>query len=134
MFMGSVLVRFRHPTKDLTFLSSLLDLPCSRSWVAGTPRQTPIGEPLSGVYADSYWYSRLDFPSEDGFGKQLVFAMDILVNAKERLYELKKSGGKIEIYLQLSGAVNNGDAIDSAVLNTMGELGVDLLIEVFVGV
>ncbi len=134
MFMGIVSVRFRHPTMDLTFLSSLLDLSCFRSWIAGSPRQTPIGEPLAGTYPASYWVSRLEFPSEAGFRKQFVLAINRLVKAKETLHDLRASGGKIEIYLQLSGAVNNGDTIDSALLKTLGELGVDLLIEVFVGV
>jgi hypothetical protein len=131
---GTLLIRFRHPIRDLTFLSSFLGLSCSRSWIAGSQKQTPTGSPLSGTYPESYWAAQLDFPSEDGFVKQLVFTLDLLINVKETLHDFKISGGKIEIYLQLSGAVNNGDAIDSALLYTMGELGVDLLIEVFIGV
>jgi hypothetical protein len=134
MFKGIVSVRFRHPTIDLTFLSSLLCLSCFRSWIAGSPRQTPVGELLPGTYPESYWVSRLEFPSEDGFGKQLVLVIDRLVKAKDTLHDIMVSGGKVEIYLQLSGAINNGGTIDSALLKTLGELEVDLLIEVFVGV
>jgi hypothetical protein len=134
MVTGIVSVRFRHPTMDLTFLASLLDMSCFRSWIAGSPRQAPSGEALPGTYPESYWVARLEFPSEDGFGKQLLLAIDRLVKAKETLHDFKVSGGKIEIYLQLPGEINNGATIDSALLKTMGELGVDLLIEVFVGV
>lgn len=96
---------------DLTFLSSLLDLSCFRSWIVGSPLQTTTGEPLSGVYTESYWASRLEFPGEGGFGKQLFVAIERLVNAEKIVSDLRESGGKIEIYLQLSGAINNGDTI-----------------------
>ena len=134
MYTGSILIRFRHPSRDLTFLSSLLGLSCSRNWKSGSPRQTPTGSPLSGTYPESYWVAQLDFPSEEGFGKKLLFVLDLLIKAKETLNEIRESGGKIEIYLQLSGAVNNGDTIKSTFLNAMGELGIDLLVEVFIGV
>jgi hypothetical protein len=131
MASGFVLVRFWHPIRDLTFLSSLLSMPCFRSWTAGSSRETPLGEPLNGTYSDSYWASQLEFPGEAGFREKLVFAIDRLTRVKKNIHDFKSSGGKIEIYLQLSGSINNGDTIESALIKTMGELGVDLLIEVF---
>lgn len=130
---GDVSIRFQHPNKELDFFSSLLGFPCFRSWTAGSPRQTPTGEPLAGTYNESYWVSRLDFVSQDGFAEQLAVVMDRLVTARKHLQAFRLSGGKIEIYLQLPGSVNNGDTIDSMLLKTMGELGIDLLIEVFPG-
>lgn len=44
------------------------------------------------------------------------------------------SGGRIEIYLQLSGSINNGGTIDSKLLKRMAMLSVNFLIEVFEGV
>lgn len=98
------------------------------------PRETPTGEPLPGINKESYWTSQLKFPSPKGFKEQFKFAIALLEKEKETLDELKASGGKIEIYLMLSGAINNGGTIESDWLKKMGELGVDLLIEVFVGV
>ena len=82
MLMGRVLIRFRHPRMDLNFLSSVLDLPCSRSWIAGSPKQTPTGEHLSGTYAESYWYSLLEFPNDPTFREKLVLVIDRLVKAR----------------------------------------------------
>jgi len=119
---------------DLTFLSTLLNLSCLRKWIAGTPRQTPTGEPLSGTYPVSYWVSRgFEFSCESGFGKQLALAINHLAKVNESLSDFKVSGGTIEIYLQLPGSKNNGDTIDSTLLKKMVDLGVDLLIEVFPG-
>ena len=132
MITGSILIRFRHPVIDLTFLSSLLGLSCSRNWIAGSQRHTPTGAQLSGVYSESYWVSQFDFPIEEGFREKLVLSIDLLAKVKETLSDIKESGGKIEIYLQLPGTVNNGDEIDSDLLQTMGKLGIDFLIEVFI--
>ena len=75
----------------------------------------------------------MDFACEEGFTKHLMGAIDRLLAEEETLHAFRLSGGKIEIYLQLPGSVNNGDTIDSILLKTMGELGIDLLIEVFPG-
>jgi len=132
MTIGNLSIRFRHPTKDLDFFSACLELPCFRSWNVGSNRRTPTGETLEGRNSDSYWVSRVEYPIQTGFKKQLEYIIGLLAKQKDTLSEHKASGGKIEVYLQLSGAINNGDEIDSALLKTMGELGVDLLIEVFV--
>lgn len=128
---GNLSIRFWHPTKDLSFLSSLLGLSCVRSWVAGTQRQTPRGNLLPGLYRESYWYSDLVFNVEERFNGQFSHAIDILVKANETIREIKDSGGVIELYLQLPGSVNIGDTIDSTLLCRLGEMGVNLSVEVF---
>jgi len=128
---GFLVIRCWHPTKDLAFLSSLLNMPCFRGWAVGLPRQTPLGEPLPGIYAESYWASQVEFPSEAGFNDKLMLAVGHLAKAEDTLHELKTSGGRLEIYLQLSGSVNHGATIASSLLKTMGELGLDLSIEIF---
>ncbi len=133
MTMGIVLLRFRHPTKDLTFYSSLLAMPCSRSWIAGAPRQTPTGNALPGTYSESYWTSRLEFPCESGFSEKILYIVDKLSKEEKNLRDHKASGGKIEIYLQLPGSINNGDTIESELLKKIGYLGIDLLVEIFPG-
>jgi hypothetical protein len=131
MLYVSISIRFWHPTRDLSFLSSLLGLDCFRSWVAGAPRQTPRGTPLSGLYRESYWTSRTEFEIEENFSGQFLLATDILVKAKDAVRDIKESGGRIELYLNLPGSVNIGDTIDSTVLCKLGKMGVDLSIEVF---
>jgi len=86
---------------------------------------------LPGTYAESYWVSRSEYPVEAGFSNELEATVARLLQAQDHIRDLKTSGGKVEIYLQLSGSINNGDSIDSALLKKIGELGVDLLVEVF---
>jgi len=134
MYTGFVVLRFRHPNMDLAWISAKLGLPCFRSWKAGSPRQTPKGDPLPGVYKDSYWVSQLEFVSKEGFCKQLSTILNILLAEKETVDKFNASGGNIEIYLQLSGAINNGDTISNKMLAIMVDLKLELSIEVFVGV
>jgi hypothetical protein len=127
----SISLRFRHPSQDLNYLSTLLDMPCSRSWLAGSSRQTPRGDKLPGIYDYSYWYTRLEFPAKNAFKEQIEGILNRLLSVKDALAGFRQSGGGTEIYIQFPGSVNNGDTIPSDILKIMGDLGVDLILEVF---
>ena len=129
---GYIIVRVWHPSRDLDFISSMLSMSKMHSWLAGSPRQTPTGRMLRGTNKESYWCSEQQvFYSDDGFNGKINLVIDRLVKAGKNIIELKNTGGKIELYLQLPGSVNNGGALESSSLKALGELGVDLLIEVF---
>ena len=131
MITGSVSLRFWHPAEDLAFLSSLLALPCYRSWLSGARRQTPKGSLLPGVYKESYWVTRLEYPVKEGFGNKFVLAVKCLLKAEKEILKLIQSGGRVEVYLQLPGHINYGATIDNSNILILGNLGVDFLIEVF---
>lgn len=129
---GYIVVRVWHPVKDLENISSVLSLSKMRSWLAGSPRQTPTGRVLRGTNKESYWCSEQQvFISDDGFNDEMKLMINRLMNAEQNILELKGSGGRIELYLQLPGSVNNGGVLASSSLGVLGKLGVDLLIEVF---
>lgn len=128
---GSVSLRFWHPTKDLTFLSPLLGLASHRNWLAGTNRKTPKGSPLPGLHKESYWVTRLEFFAKEGFFDKFELAINHFIKVEQELSSLIESGGKAELYLQLPGNLNNGGTIESKYCLILGELGVNLLIEVF---
>ena len=108
-------------------------MPCFSCWVAGAPRQTPTGRALSGTYSESYWASELEFSSDSGFLEKVIYMVGKLSGVKDNLRDFKASNGKIEIYLQMPGSSNNGGILESELLKRLGDLGVDLLIEVFPG-
>ena len=131
--IGSVLVRFDHPSKDLSFLSDLLGFQCFRSWIAGEPRNTPNGKLLPGTYDRSYWVSSLEFCDNATLNKQINLAIERLSKVEEAVQELLSSGGMVVIYFQFPGSVNIGTSIDRNNLKKMVELGVGIDIEVFPG-
>ena len=129
---GFVLIRIYHPAEKLDNFSSLLSMPCFRSWVAGSPRQTPRGQLLAGTNQESYWCSEpIEFSAKEGFKRNITEAIECLLHIKNEIQNLRSTGGRFEVYLQLPGCINNGDTITSTYLQIFGELGVDLLIEVF---
>jgi hypothetical protein len=99
--------------------------------VAGTPRKTPTGEPLPGVYRESFWTSGQEFSIKQGFVKSFMQCVEQLIHCKNNVLSIVQSGGRSTIYIQLTGSMNNGGTIKSETLKTLGELGVDLEIEVF---
>lgn len=46
--------QLRHPTSDLADIATATGFPIARIWTAGKDRQTPKGDPLEGVYQESY--------------------------------------------------------------------------------
>ncbi|WP_446011702.1 hypothetical protein [Candidatus Electrothrix sp.] len=131
MTAGNISLRFWHPTEDLTFLSSMLGLPCHRRWLSGDRRQTPKGLLLKGTYKDSYWASRIEFLAGKGFEEKFLLAINCLVKAENDILKLVQSGGKAEVYLQLPGDINHGMTIDKNSIFILGGMGVDLSFEVF---
>ena len=131
MDLGEVFLRFSHPTRDLRFLSEVLGLSPFRTWLVGEPWQAPYGPPTAIINKDSFWSAGLKFEHRDGFSAQLSRAMELLRLAEATVRDHIASGGRIEIYLYLTGRVNNGGEIPPSLLAFMAELGVTLGIEVF---
>ncbi len=131
MDRGEVLLRFSHPTRDLQFLSEVLGLTPSTTWLVGEPWHAPFGPPTAIINKDSYWSAGLRFEHHDGFGAQLNRAVELLRQAEATVRDHIASGGKVDIYLYLTGRVNNGDEIPPSLLALMAELGITLGIEVF---
>ena len=129
---GYIIVRVWHPTDDLEIFSSIISINKMYSWLAGSQRKTPTGRLLSGFNKESYWCSeQIMFFSDMGFNAKITSTIELLLPASQKLKELKATGGRIELYLQLPGSVNNGGTFESSIIKTLGELGVDLAVEVF---
>jgi hypothetical protein len=131
MDTGTVTFRFNHPSRDLRSLSDVFGVVPRKVWTAGEARQTPAGTPLPGTYRDSFWTLSLEFEPENGFEDRLVEVLDLLCREKATVEELQSTGGKVQIYLQLVGWVNNGGSIDALLLKRMVDLGATFEIEVF---
>ncbi|MDR2549861.1 MAG: hypothetical protein LBD10_06670 [Desulfobulbus sp.] len=129
---GCMSIRLRHPSCDLSNFSSLLSMRCFRVWVAGSQRETPAGKKLLDVYKESYWCSEsIRFSEKKGFSLDLKNIINRLKNIENEIKFIKSTGGDVEIYVNFLGSVDNGDTIDSSTLKTIGELGVNLSLEVF---
>jgi hypothetical protein len=130
MEFGCVSLRVYHPSRPLGFLSDVLGLAPFRTWAAGTPRRNLAGHEEAGTYDTSYWVVRLEFDPRIGFLGELTHAVDLLSRSAATFHDLTATGGTIEIYVALTGWINNGDSIGPALMRTLSDLGVTLTIEV----
>lgn len=127
---GRLSLQFRHPTRDLRYLENALGLPQSNGWVAGEPRVMRDGSMLPAM-SDNYWHTAFSFNQDRGFKGDIVDTLRLLKKEDVRLNELVETDGNVMIYLQFQGIVNNGDTITPSILREMGELGINLSIEIF---
>lgn len=121
---------FKHPTWDLSYLETALGLPMRHGWTAGKPWVTNSGAILP-ARSDNYWNSGFEFSQERGFIEDINIVLELFQKENVRLRELIASGGSVAIYLQFQGNVNDGDNIPAAMLKRIGDLGVELSLEIF---
>lgn len=101
--------RISHPTRDLsetwTKLQEIPSVQLGRMWKVGDPKKTPKGQPLEGVYKNSYLYFEFDkewqsaLLNEDDLPEAIETFVDKLYPYKELLQELVATGGALYFYI-----------------------------------
>jgi len=129
-YFGVVLL-IKHPSIDPAVISSELKLEAFRSWKAGESRATPTGTPLPGTWRDSSWNHVFSYKGERKFFDEIRQLLIQLLPHKDFLLKISNEGGRVEIYLQLPGDLNQGSSAEPAMLKEMAELGLYLGVEVF---
>ncbi len=117
-------LKFRHPYKDLTFLSSKLGLNVSRIWLVGDDRKTPHGDKLLGKYEESYCV--LNIPDEckdiNDAIKLVKATFDALPECKTDLFDKKLEKS---LYCTLDGS---GELIDLEAMQIL--INLEILLEI----
>jgi len=103
-------------------------------WKAGDQRTTPVGTPLSGVYAETYWCTRLcslvaavDESLETALARFVV----ALRAHEEFLLRMKREGGGAEFYVGVNGPASFGFEFHPLLLTDLASMGITLSLEVF---
>jgi hypothetical protein len=135
-FEYCVSLRVRHPNMDPQQISTVLCMQPKTEWKAGTLRQTPTGQNLEGVYEHTYWCADLHderrVPSQDrDLSLFLEEVTEKLVPHRAFLASIHASGGSIEYFIGLFGDKNFGEIIPSSLLNTLGQLHVDIALDIY---
>jgi hypothetical protein len=134
----AVSLRISHPNFAPEYISGKIRIQPSHSWMAGTRRSTPKGEPLKGVNEETYWTSDLHkgktlqsakIPLEDF----LVQQVRLLQKRKSFLKQIRETGGRTEFFVGLFPTKNMGAELPSSLLARMADLGIDLSLDVYPG-
>ena len=127
----SARILIKHPDIDPARITEALRLKPNMSHLAGSPRMTPKGGPLPGVYKESAWSHWYRVERNRLFFSEVGKLLDWLEPHKDFLRGIVDSGGTIDIILHLPGDTNIGDHFRWQDMARLAALRIDLGIEVF---
>lgn len=131
-FKFSISLQVSHPRLATDEWRKALRLRPGRSWIAGEPRATPTGRPLSGVYKESYCYFDLkDGVGADEFDRALRSTTRRIARHANLARRWRRDGGTLVYYATISGKDEMGFELDPSLLVEIGRLGIVLGIEAF---
>jgi len=121
-----------HPTLDPAEIDAGIGLRAQTTHRAGDRRRSPAGALLRGTYRDTRWrYARHYETSGQGFADKIVDLIDGLEPHAEFIAQLRSTGGRACVIVQLLGDAYFADEISQDLLKRMSDLGLGLGIESF---
>jgi hypothetical protein len=126
-----IIVLIRHPDMDPNKISEELGLEPNAIFRAGDERTTPTGHVLSGRHTETRWNHIFRFQGTRELSSELENIVRVLAGHKSFFQKLSLQRGTLELYVQLPGDVNIGDAISWQILKDMADLRFSLGLEVF---
>ncbi|MBL8958076.1 MAG: hypothetical protein JNK82_45300 [Myxococcaceae bacterium] len=132
-FTYSASIRFKHPKRDTTLFDKIVGKQPGRRWRVGEQRSTPKGNPLTGVYRESYCFYKIGKGDREDLCACLRKMNRRLARHKRRLAAWRKHGGTIMYYVfcvSESGGVF-GAVFPPHLLTQLGSLGIELGLEVY---
>lgn len=121
----------KHPDMDPARITETLRLKPNLSHLAGSPRITPKGGSLPGVYRESAWSHWFRIERNRLFFADVAKLIDRLEPQKEFLHGIVSSGGTIDVIVSVPGDTNIGDSFRWRDMARLAALRIDLGIEVF---
>ena len=122
-------LRFKHSVGNVAEFCKGLGFMPERAWLAGEPRQTPRGVPLSGIYSNSYCTCRLPIGNAAHLEEGLRIAVGLLRPWVDQLAKFSKYGGEVSFFISLEKGVFEGATLDPKLLTELGALHVSLEID-----
>ncbi|CBL45673.1 Hypothetical protein HDN1F_20900 [gamma proteobacterium HdN1] len=126
-----VSLRIKHPTHTHHSIVQSMGMTPKFSYSVGSPRATPKGRPLEGVYKNSYCSFTLlekqggDFV--DGIKKIFV----LLESHKEYFRLLTSEGGKTELFVGVFADGTVGFSLGVEEMRALADLSLELSVEVY---
>lgn len=130
-FDYSVSLHISHPDLHPDRITEELRLRPTTVHVAGSPRKTPSGAMIGGIYKESYWYG--DLPKAES-----IDLSSFLAETAKRLHpqqsfftRLRSTGGAAELWVCWHHTGNSADRLRWELLRDLGVLRIDLRIDVY---
>lgn len=124
-------LRVTHPVMPPDVICSLLAMETEIKRKAGDARHTPKGNPLPGIWKETY--CGFDVPRREGdsIPECLRTMLKNLNSQKSGINEIRATGGSLEFYILASPKESTlGEKLPWEILAGLADLGIDLSLEV----
>jgi hypothetical protein len=130
-----VSLRANHPTRELLFLSTLLQMERRHGWTAGDERVTPKGTSLGGTRSQSYWSARVtpeETPSEVWQLEDILNkSLNELQTHEAELKDFFATGGSMNYFIGLYGLRNYGLVFAPELMSRLAKVRVELQLDIY---
>jgi hypothetical protein len=128
-------LRIRHPSVEPTDITRTLGIEPQHTWRAGDARRGPDGQPLEGLYRESYWIGRLMEEPQLSVDHVSVESVVLRTLAQLRksfqfLAGLNADGGVVELHVSIFARNDFRLEFLPESLALLGRLGLSLSFEV----
>ncbi|GFM70858.1 DUF4279 domain-containing protein [Pseudomonas capsici] len=130
-FKFSVSLRFFGVNTDPDMICQQLGLSPKWKNKMGEPRKGPRGQELGGVYDRNYCSFKLADKQSGELHEFLEKTIADLMKYKSTFEWVKNNGDRSELFIGWYSSGNTGDILDSSLLRNMGELNIDLALDVY---
>jgi hypothetical protein len=132
----SLALRIHHPSLDPRDISRALRMRPRISWRVGEPRASLSGETLPGVRRDTYWSKTLTpggikVPRGTTAEAKVTTLMKRLRGRTVFLRRLRRTGGRVEIWISSYSTHNYSFVFPSALATSFAKLGCEFIVDVY---
>jgi hypothetical protein len=132
-------LRLFHPNQDLeTFYHKILEITSfipGRIWKQGDNRLTIAGEPLEGIYENSYCFmnnsQHLQSSNELSLNDAIDNFLDKISPLKSEFEEFTKSNGRSELFVGFYFSGNSSETFYSDLIKKLSEFQIDLSLDLY---
>lgn len=102
-------------------------------WVhrLGEPRTNPAGLALGGVYKRSYCLFPITREANEDLADLLERMSEELLKYQDLFLRIRAGGGRSEFFIGWYSTGNTGGTFGSSLLRRLGDLGIDLALDVY---
>ena len=119
-------LRIWHPCYDPEFISSKIEMEPKHAWKANTPRRSPDGHFVEGVYDSTYCSFPLNDSSDVSLPVYIKKCSRSLYRHKDFFHDIRASGGRVEYFIGLFLQNDSGETFDVTLLKDLADLQIEL--------
>lgn len=129
----TISLRVKHPVYSELLIVESLGMTPRVSHAAGAPRTTPTGQPLDGLYKETFCVCNLIDQQRGWFVEGVSELLPSLAKHREFLSSIADTGGSSELYIGVfvDGSDSAGFTLGTSVMEALADLRVQLAAEFY---